>query len=139
MDREKVDAMTADEVRIAVAKAQGWEPNKLCDNTDIGEDYDGWQCVNCGAKGDWEDENYPDHYVPMPDCCDPRWSFILMDEVWKKEPDAMIWKDKGTYTVCFRVLQSPKPHIRILTKELWEAIARAWLIICADQDSEEEK
>jgi hypothetical protein len=106
MDRTKVDAMTADEVRVAVAKAQGWV-------------FDGtwWN------KGGFSNKNTPDYSAP--------YNYMeLMNEIWKKEPDAMIWKDEEIYTVCFRVLQSPKPHIRIPAKELWEAIARAYLIVC---------
>ena len=105
MKYEDVEKLTADEVRITIQE----------------------------IRHDAYTSNGRKQYLP--DYSDPREYMALMEEIWEKELTAEIcmplfhdfrvaW---GKYLTC-----GGRGHY-VCCNELWEAIARAWLVICGGE------
>ena len=129
MKYEDVEKLTSDEVRVAVSEA--WYGGK-CDKE-----------LGGIVVQPTQDNLFAGGIFPLLDLADPRCHIALMNEIWetKDGKDAGITKDDihwnhsyshdgglwGTWNgiIYYGIYET--------IKELWEAIARAWLVICGDE------
>jgi len=140
MTPDEILALTPEELRIRVAERKGWKV-KLLEERDV---FSGFG------------ENYLDSVIReyallspqkqpiaklrtnkiagflkyLPDLSDPREYMALMTEIWGKDRVAdfdacgMYWNYSGGYPLHI-INYGPNEE----TKELWQAIAKAWLIV----------
>lgn len=121
MKYEDVEKFATDEVRAAVAKAQGWRvANVMAGDREATVLYNKDRYVTFR----WGYDNLISEFSDV-SYQDSRDYMALYDEILKADPyvgiyaNGIIWNINDTkYT---------------LDGERWEAIARAWLVICGDE------
>ncbi len=128
MKFEEVEKLTADEVRVAVAKAQGYSVFATGISPAV------WVCDPHDCKHYIETENKVEALLKVAcDIRDPRMYMELMNDLWKKEGNIAFdswsigWNWLGLpFGFADYIEYGPDKEV----KDLWEAIARAWLVIC---------
>jgi hypothetical protein len=146
MNYDKVMAMTAAEVRVAVAKAQGWQVRILSEI----RDEDGVIKYDDILKTEYalvSPKNQPisklrgkyelkDFISDLPDLSDPCVFMLRMGDLWNREKEIAFdatsigwnWLGLG-FGFDDYIEYGPDKDV----KGLGEAIARAWLIICGGE------
>ena len=119
MKYEDVEKLTSDEVRVAVSEA--WYGGK-CDKE-----------LGGIVVQPTQDNLFDGGLFPLLDLADPGEHMKLMEKIWEKDDSVMLGME-GTYwgwneeSGFFEY-----EGFQDTDDDIWQSIARAWLVICGDE------